>query len=315
MDKSSDLFKYTTSYGLEVLRTPDSCFKDVDYPFKEHFAQVQEMRMHYVDENPNAKKVIVLLHGEPTWGYLYRKMIPILAKAGYRVIVPDLIGFGKSDKPLDKKSYSYSQNEEWLQEFLFDELNLNEINLVVHDWGGLIALRLVARFPEKFASVVATNTAFPRIEGFNPIFYIWRIIAFIISIVPYSKLIPLGINSAVKKDEMLAYDAPYPNAKYKIAPKIFPKLVPIYPWQKEVKKNKSLWKELCNFSKPFLTVFSGKDPFTKKVELDFIKEVKGAQGIAHKKVPKANHFIQEEEPELLSEYIVEFLENHVYLDR
>ena len=303
---------YTTHKGVDVLVTPSCYFDAVSYPFHENFIEVDGIRMHYVDENKNAEKVLVLVHGEPTWGYLYRNIIPTLVKAGYRVIVPDLIGFGKSDKPKHKKEYSYAKSVAWFQEFLFDKLSLNNINLIVHDWGGLIALRLVANFPEKFKSVVAMNTAFPRIEGFNPVFYLWRLFVPVLLKLPFGRLMPLGTIRKMEKQDRLAYDAPFPSALYKAAPIIFPKLVPAFPWNKESKNNKLLWKKLCNYNKPFLTVFSDKDPFTKRVEEDFIKHIKGAQNIKHHKIKNAGHFLQEDEPELVCALIIDFLKTAVY---
>lgn len=304
--------KYITQNGIETLTTPAHNFDTVSYPFEANFVSIDGIKMHYVDENKHLSKVIVLVHGEPTWGYVFRHIIPKLSLAGYRVIVPDLIGFGKSDKPIHKKDYSYSKNEDWLKKFLIDELSLDKVNLVVHDWGGVIALRLVAKFPEKFNSVIAMNTAFPRIEGFNPVFYLWRVFTEVLLKLPFSKLIPLGIKKRVEKQEMLGYDAPFPSKKYKTAPKVFSKLVPIFPWDKEAKKNKILWKKLCLYNKPFLTIFSDKDPFTKKVEEDFIKYIKGAQNIKHHKIKNAGHFLQEDEPELVNELVINFLDNEVY---
>jgi len=303
---------YTTSYGVKVLRTPEHLFDRVDYPFQPQYVFVDEIRMHYVDENPQSDKVIVLLHGEPTWGYLYRNIIPLLVKAGYRVIVPDLIGFGKSDKPVNKKVYSYTKNIDWMAMFLFEQLKLNEINLVLHDWGGLIGLRLVADFSEKFKSVVAMNTTLPRLEGFNPFFYLWRLLSGVLAFIPHSKLISLNVKSVQQADIYKAYDVPFPERIYKTASIVFPKLVPVFPWEIEARKNKIAWEKLCAFNRPFATLFSDKDPFTKKVEEDLIREIVGAKGQPHTKLKNARHFIQEEDPEFVANYIIYFLTNKVY---
>lgn len=310
--KLDSLQMHRTSYGMNLLRTPDECFNNIDFPFEANYVYLNEIRVHYLDENKSSEKIIVLLHGLPAWGYLYRKIIPTLSKAGYRVIVPDLIGFGKSDKPTNRKDYSYSKNETWLQEFLFDKLNLENINIVAHDWGGLIALRLVARFPKKFQSVVAMNTAFPRIEGFNFVFYLWRIMSNLATTIPYSKLFKLVLKKEINLDILKGYDAPFPSRKHKTAPKVFPKLVPMNPFSIEAKKNKKLWKLLCDYENPLLTIFSENDPFTKDVEKDFIENIKGADNIKHHKVKSAGHFLQEEHPELISSYIIDFLRDKVY---
>lgn len=304
--------KYITSKGVEVLRTPEHLFDEIDYPFTPHYVFIDEIRMHYVDENSESDKVIVLLHGQPTWGYLYRNIIPLLVAAGYRVIVPDLIGFGKSDKPSRKKTYSYAKNVEWMTTFLFDTLKLDQINFGLHDWGGVIGLRIVAAHPEKFKSVIAINTAFPRLEGINPVFCLYRSLIELLVFIPSSVLIRLNIKAANQPQVFKGYDVPFCEYKYRTAPRAFPKLVPIFPWQKETNKNKMAWKKLCEFDRPFVTLFSDKDPFTKRVEEDFIREIAGARNQPHEKIKNLGHFIQEEDPELVANFIIRFLANQVY---
>lgn len=293
-----------------ILRTPESCFHNLpDYPFKPNYIFIDNIRVHYLDEGENINGVVVMLHGEPSWSYLYRNMIPYFTDAGYRVIAPDLIGFGKSDKPSEPKLYSYTQNTEWVHQLLFKQLRLTEIHLIAHDWGGLIGLRLVAQRPKLFNSVVIMNTAFPRIEGFNPVFFLWWMLSGIVTSIPFRRLMSLGIVGKSSKEILKAYDAPFPKKRFRVAPRVFPRLVPIFPWQQEAKTNKRLWKELCRFENPFLTIFSNKDPFTRRVEEDFISEIKGAQGQPHLKVKNAGHFLQEDEPEQISEHILNFFLN------
>ncbi|MGB3591633.1 MAG: haloalkane dehalogenase [Nonlabens sp.] len=303
--------EFTNIDGHNGYRTPASRFRDVDYPFIEHYAMIDGWRMHYVDENQESQNIVMLVHGEPTWGYLYRKMIPVFVDAGYRVIVPDLIGFGKSDKPLNKKIYTYSKVEEWFRLFVNDHLKLNNMNLVAHDWGGLIALRTVATNAELFSTVTAMNTAFPRYEGINPLFILWRSLAPLVLHISLRKLMPLGINGKVASKELNGYDAPFPSYKSKLAARIFPKLVPVFKKSEETIKNIKLWEKLKKFDKPFLTIFSENDPFTKDVEIDFIKEISGAKNSDHFKVNNSSHYIQEEHPEYVSRRIIRFIKNNL----
>lgn len=302
--------KVNSSAKIPFIRTPDENFHQLkDYPFKENYFFIDGLRMHYVDENPKSKRIVVLLHGEPTWSYSYRKIITVLAKEGYRVIAPDLIGFGKSDKPINKKDYSYKNVVSWIEKLFFTHLNLEKINLIVHDWGGIIGLRILATHPEKFSSVVAMNTAFPRLEGMNVIFSLWRLFSPLVLHKPLSKLILFGIynKNSLNKAELEAFDAPFPTYQHKKGAITYPKLVPIYPWDMEVWKNRTLWKKLVDFDKPFLTIYSDKDPFTKRVEQKFIKEIKGAKNQKHIKIKNAGHFLHEDKPEEVIIHIVDFL--------
>ncbi len=290
------------------LRTPENRFEHLnDYAYEANYVFIDGLRMHYVDENKHSKKVIVLVHGEPTWGYLYRKMIPLFVAQGFRVVVPDLIGFGKSDKLKHKKEYTYSGSVKWLEQFLFEHLQLHHIHFVLHDWGGLIGLRIVANYAERFASVIALNTAFPRMEGFNPAFTLWRLFFELLLQFPISRLIPLGMRTKPDKTEMKAYDAPFPDKRYKTAPLQYPKLVPLYPWNKELQENKRLWEKLGIVTQPFLTIYAANDPFTKRVEEQFIAHIPGALNQPHIKIANAGHYLQEDKPHLVCEHIIAFI--------
>lgn len=294
--------------NLSAIRTPESRFENlVDYPYRPNYVFIDGLRMHYVDENKSSDKVIVLVHGEPTWGYLYRNMIPLFIEQGFRVIVPDLIGFGKSDKLKNKKEYSYSGSVKWLEQFLFEHLQLSNIHLVLHDWGGLLGLRTLANFPDKFLSVIAMNTALPRFEGINPVFLLWRCLSQPLLFIPFRILIPLGIVRKISKDELMAYDAPFPSREFKGGPLQFPKLVPLFPWQKELKINKAIWQKLGECKVPFLTIFSTNDPFTKRVEEKLIAHIPGAFNQPHVKISNAGHLIQEDNPKLVAENIINFI--------
>lgn len=291
-----------------AIRTPESRFENlVDYPYHPNYVFIDGLRMHYVDENKSSDKVIVLVHGEPTWGYLYRNMIPLFIEQGFRVIVPDLIGFGKSDKLKNKKEYSYSGSVKWLEQFLFEHLQLSNMHIVLHDWGGLLGLRTVANFPDKFLSVIAMNTALPRFEGINPVFLLWRFLSQPLLFIPFRILIPLGIVRKISRDELKAYDAPFPSREFKGGPLQFPKMVPLFPWQMELKINKKVWGKLGECKVPFLTIFSKNDPFTKRVEEKLIAHIPGAFNQPHVKISNAGHLIQEDNPKLVAEYIINFI--------
>jgi len=300
--------RYITEEGVEVVRTPDAQFLNLcHFPFRPNYHTVRGIRVHYLDENPDSDKVVVMLHGEPTWGYLYRHMIPHFSEQGYRVIVPDIPGFGRSDKPVDKSAYSYANMVAWVRELLFDRLNLGSIHFIVHDWGGLVGLRLVADHPERFRSVVAMNTDLPRAQGFKPAFLLWWVLAPLLSYIPYSRLIPLGIHRRSDRKELLGYDAPFPSREFKTGPMTVVNLVPVLPWQKESRVNRSAWQRLKEFDRPFLTLFGNRDLMTRGIEEQLIAGIKGAKDQPHMRLSKVSHFIQEDAPDETSRLILRFL--------
>ena len=201
---------------MRVLRTPDERFTDLpDYPFMPNYLEVDGLRLHYVDEGPKDAPPVLLLHGEPSWSYLYRHMIPPLAEAGYRVLAPDLIGFGKSDKPARRGDYTYERHVRWVARWLL-ALSLKEITLVCQDWGGLIGLRLVAGYPDLFARVVAANTVLPTGEGrMPPSFKVWQTGSQLSPWFPISRIVNLGCTKSLSPEVRAAYDAPFPSGKYK----------------------------------------------------------------------------------------------------
>lgn len=304
----TNTYRFQTTKGIEVLRTPEDCFDQIhDYPFQANYCEIEGIRMHYLDENPDKNEVVVLLHGEPTWSYLYRKLIPELTKQGYRVVVPDLIGFGKSDKLVHQKDHSYSKSTRWLKSFLFDILDLRDINIVLHDWGGLIGLRIIAEQPLKFKSVIATNTYFPIQSKVNFTYLVWRWLGPIFQSIFFKRMIALGVKCKLSTQDLNAYAAPFPSLRYKAAPLKFPTLLPIFSWSKELKTNQLLWEKLKQFERPFLTIYSKNDPFTKGAEIAFITEIKGAKHQNHLKINNAGHLIQEDQPELFCQHILVFL--------
>lgn len=298
---------------MKVLRTPDERFEKLPgYPFSPNYVEVQldaesSGRMHYVDEGEGP--VVLMLHGEPSWSYLYRKMIPPVADAGFRVIAPDLLGFGRSDKPAERDDYSYSGHVDWMTQFL-DALDLQEITLVCQDWGGLIGLRLVANQPERFARVVAANTMLPAGEGSNEAFDNWLEFSQSVPEMPIGGIVT-GLSPVKPSPEIIAaYDAPYPDESYKAGARAFPKLVPVQPDNIAVEDNKAAWKVLEKFEKPFLTAFSDGDPITKGGEAFFQNRIPGCKGMPHTTIENGGHFLQEDQGEKLAEVVIDFCRNY-----
>jgi haloalkane dehalogenase len=290
---------------MKVLRTPESRFDDLEgYPFAPHYLNVAEgLRMHYVDEGPSDGPVVLLLHGEPTWSYLYRKMIPPLAAAGFRAIAPDLIGFGKSDKPSRIRDYSYARHERWLRACL-DTLRLDEITLFAQDWGSLLGLRIAGLQPNRFARIMIANGALPIGEGSVPKeMHLWRAFARYSPYFPIGRVVKGACLFGLSDAAIAAYDAPFPSNKYKAGARAFPPLVPIRPDDPAVPTNRAAWAELGRFEKPFLCVFGRHDPILGKLDQVLIDHVPGAQGQPHDRI-KGSHFIQEDQGEELAARLV-----------
>ncbi len=283
---------------MQFLRTPASRFANLPgYDFTPHYVEVSGgLRMHYLDENPaGTAGLIVCLHGEPSWSYLYRKMIPGLTAAGFRVIAPDLIGFGRSDKPVQEKDYSYGWHVNWVKELLFDRLDLTQINLFVQDWGGLIGLRLLADNPARFARVIAANTFLPTgDQDLGPAFARWKTMARTMNPFPVGDLLQLGTVTKLTPAEVAAYDAPFPDETYKAGARCFPELVPATPNDPAAPANRAAWLRLVELKVPFLTLFSDNDPITAGAEKILQQKIPGAQGKRHKIMAGGGHFLQED---------------------
>jgi len=296
---------------MKILRTPDSRFENLpDYPFKPNYVTVgDELRLHYVDHGPKDGQVVIMMHGEPSWSFLYRHMISNVAAAGYRVIAPDLIGFGKSDKPSETSDYSYTSHIGWMNNW-FEQMDVNEAILFCQDWGGLLGLRLVAKYPDRFAGVIAANTFLPtgdREPG--EAFTKWREFAKIVPEFPVSGIIRGATVKDLGEGVEAAYDAPYPDESYKAGARIFPALVPTSPDMDGAADNVEAWKVLSAFDKPFLTNFSDQDPITKGGDKAFQKLVPGCAGQPHELVKGGGHFLQEDVHAELSENIINFMKN------
>lgn len=292
---------------MDFLRTPDSRFERLlDYPFDPHYADVDGLRMHYVDEGPRDAHPILMLHGEPSWSYLYRHMIPICAAAGHRVIAPDLIGFGKSDKPTDMAAYSYQTHMDWLLSLL-DQLELDNITLVCQDWGSLLGLRLAAENPERFRAIVVGNGMLPTGDQKVPAaFQLWKNFAIYSPLFPIARIIDSGTFRKLGPDERRAYDAPFPNRKYKAGARAFPKLVPVTPEDPASDANRAAWKVLEQWDKPFLTTFSNGDPITRGGDTFMQERIPGAKGQPHQTLV-GGHFLQEDSPVVFARAINDLL--------
>ncbi len=292
---------------MKVLRTPDERFEGLkDYAFAPHYQTVGDgLRLAYVDEGPRDAAPVLLMHGEPSWSYLYRHMIPGLS-GKHRVLAPDLIGFGRSDKLADKADYSYEKHVAWMSDWL-TALDLKDITLFCQDWGGLIGLRLVAAFPERFARVIVANTGLPTGSGMGEGFKRWLEISQSMPQFPAGAFVNMGSGRTLSDEEIAAYDAPYPDESYKVMARIFPTFVPITPEHASVAENIAAWKVLEAFDKPFLTAFSDADPVTGGGERAFQERVPGAKGQPHVIIEGGGHFLQEDKPAELADLIDRFI--------
>jgi len=285
---------------VRVLKTPDERFAGLaDWPYAPRFATVVDadgaaMQLHYVDEGPREGPIVLLMHGEPSWAYLYRKIIAGLAAAGCRAIAPDLIGFGRSDKPADRNDYTYERHVAWMSQWLA-QLDLADVTLFCQDWGGLIGLRLVAAHPEQFAGVVVGNTGLPVGAGLSEGFEAWLNFSQSVPTLPIGFILNGGCARDLSPEEIAAYEAPFPDESYKEGARQFPKLVPITPQHASVAENQAAWKVLERFDKPFITAFSDGDAVTRGGEAAFQARVPGAKGQPHVTL-HGGHFLQEDSP-------------------
>jgi haloalkane dehalogenase len=294
----------------DALRTPDARFADLaDFPFRPHYAFVDGLRIHYLDEGGRDAPVVLLLHGEPTWSYLYRSMIPDLVRAGFRVVAPDLVGFGRSDKLRDPGAYSYAAHVSWMGALLFDELDLDNVNLFVQDWGGLIGLRLVADHPERFARVAAANTGLPSHESegeLSEAFLDWLAFSQNVPEFPAGGVVQMGSVRDLPEEVISAYDAPFPDEAYKAGARVFPSLVPRSADDPEARVNRQAWRALERFDRPFLTLFSDRDPVTAGWDRPMREGIPGARGQPHRTIRGAGHFLQEDAPADLLDALIPF---------
>ncbi len=293
---------------MEILRTPDDRFTGLPgWSFAPNYVEVAGMRMHYVDEGPRSAPPVLMLHGEPTWSYLYRRMIPLFAAAGFRAVALDLFGFGRSDKPVDRAAYTYQAHVDWLKGFLA-ALDLREITLICQDWGGLLGLRLVAEEGGRFARVVAANTFLPTgDEPENPAFLKWLKFSQEVPELPVGGIVQGGTARGISPEIRAAYDAPFPDERFKAGARAFPALVPVTPDNPASAANRAAWAALERFEKPFLTAFSDKDAVTAHGAKAFRRRVPGAAGQPHVTIGNAGHFLQEDDGEALADAALRFM--------
>lgn len=297
---------------MKVLRTPDDRFANLPgYDFAPHYLTVQDedgtdLRFHYVDEGPQDADPIVMIHGNPSWSYLHRKMIPGLLKTGQRVISVDLIGCGRSDKPASKDDYTLARHIDWLTKWMLG-LDLTNITLFCQDWGGSIGLHLVANYPERFARVVASNTGLPLGEGGNPALDGWLAMMAEATGFPWEVFTGAMANN-MADDVVAAYRAPFPSTEYEQGIAKFPVLIAIYEDNAGTPLNRATWEKLKHFNKPFLTLWGDQDPISAGWNKRAQAHIAGAKGQAHDSDPQAGHFIQEEAPDFLVERITQFME-------
>jgi haloalkane dehalogenase len=299
---------------MKTLRTPDERFADLpDFPYPPHYCEIDDdeggtLRMAWIEAGPADADPILMLHGEPTWSFLYRRMIPILVAEGHRVICPDLVGFGRSDKPTRREDHTYARHVEWMRALAFDVLDLQRVTLVCQDWGGLIGLRLAAEHPDRFSRIVVANTGLPT--GDMPMPEIWWMFREAIQGQPtieVGSFVQWGCQQPMPDAVRAAYDAPFPDDSFCAGPRAMPGLVPTSTDDPATEANRAAWTALSASSTPMLVAFGDSDPITGPMADIFKRDMRGAQGINHPLVQGAGHFIQEDAGEELAKHVVEFL--------
>ncbi|MBS1251871.1 MAG: Haloalkane dehalogenase 1 [Anaerolineales bacterium] len=293
---------------MDILRTPEERFVDLpDFDFTPHYVTVDEVRVHYVDAGPSDAAPVLLMHGEPSWSFLYRHMIPVLTEAGHRVVAPDLVGFGRSDKPADAADYTYQRHVDWMAGFL-EALDLQDITLIGQDWGSLIGLRLAAENPDRFARIVIANGGLPTGDQDMPLaFKLWQAFARYSPWFPIGRIINFGTKKKLTAQEIAAYEAPFPDDSYKAGARVFPLLVPTSPDDPAAPANRAAWRKLLKWEKPFLTAFSDGDPITRGADRLLQKWIPGAKGQPHTTIRGAGHFLQEDKGVELAQVVSDFI--------
>lgn len=299
---------------MDILRTPDDRFNELPgYPYSPAYADVPDqdggtLRMAYVDTGPASGPVCLLLHGEPSWGFLYRKVMLPLVAAGVRCVVPDLVGFGRSDKPADPTDHSYARHVEWVRSLVFDALDLTDVTLVGQDWGGLIGLRLAGEHPERFTRIVAANTGLPTGDFDMP--EIWHTFREAVQSAPtldIGRFVASGCVSPLDAAVVAAYDAPFPDESFKAGPRAMPGLVPTRPDDPATEANRAAWQTLTRSEMPFLVAFGDGDPITGAMGPVLKRSMPGAAGLEHPVIEGAGHFLQEDAGEHLGEVVAAFI--------
>ena len=296
-----------------MLRTPDEQFTALpDFPYSPHYVDVPsgagpDLRVHYLDEGDPTAPAVLLMHGEPSWCFLYRHMIPVLVGAGLRCVAPDLVGFGRSDKPSRREDYTYARHVAWMRAFLAATA-LDGVSLVCQDWGGLIGLRLVAAEPERFARVVAANTFLPTGDGrVGEAFLRWQRFSQEVETFPTGLIVDTGCTTDLTPEVVAAYDAPFPDEAMKAGARQFPMLVPTTPDDPESAANRAAWEVLGRFDRPFLCAFSDQDPITAGSDRALAAHIPGAAGQPHTTIEGGGHFLQEDRGPELARVVADFV--------
>jgi haloalkane dehalogenase len=297
---------------MRCLRTPEDRFADLPgFAYLPQYADLGGVRLAWVEAGPPDGEPVLLLHGEPSWSFLYRTVMAVLAEAGLHAIAVDLAGFGRSDKPADIGDHSYARHVDWIRALAFDQLDLREVTLVGQDWGGLIGLRLAAEHPERFARIVAANTGLPT--GDQPMPDVWLQFRNVVRRAPelsVSRLVQSGCQTRLSKQVLTAYDAPFPDESFMAGPRAMPGLVPTSPDDPASAANRAAWQRLAEWEKPFLVAFSDRDPITGSMAPVLEHTVPGAAGIDHPVITGAGHFLQEDVGEQLGTVVADFIRSH-----
>ena len=299
---------------MEVYRTPDAAFDHVpDFAWEPAYVEVADpdggtLRVAYVDAGPADAPVALLLHGEPSWSFLYRHVVAVLVERGIRCVVPDMVGFGRSDKPLDPADYTYARLVEWTRELVFDHLDLRDVTLVGQDWGGLIGLRLVAENPDRFTGVVAANTGLPTGDVDMPeIWWMFRRAVEQAEVLDIGRLVAAGCARPMADDVRAAYDAPFPEERAKAGTRAMPTLVPTRPDDPAAGANRAAWEVLSTSELPFLVAFSDSDPITGAMAPILRQLIPGARDLDHPTIENAGHFLQEDAGAELGRVVADFM--------
>ncbi|HEX4724739.1 MAG TPA: haloalkane dehalogenase [Pseudonocardiaceae bacterium] len=301
---------------MRVLRTPDDRFTDLpDFDYPPRYADIPDgdgdtLRMAYVEAGPADGPVVLLLHGEPSWSFLYRTVIPVLADAGLRAIAPDLVGFGRSEKPTEPADHSYARHVEWVRALVFDVLDLHDVTLVGQDWGGLIGLRLVAEHSTRFAKIVAANTGLPTGDTAMPeIWWQFRKAVENAPTLDVARFVQSGCRTTLSPAVLAGYDAPFPDESYKAGPRAMPTLVPTRPDDPAANANRAAWQALTTAPQPFLVAFSDGDPITGPMAPILRRAMAGAAGVDHPTITGAGHFLQEDAGQELGAAVARFVKS------
>jgi haloalkane dehalogenase len=299
---------------MDALRTPDDRFADLPaYPFRPNYVEIDDgvgasLRVHHVDEGDPGSSPVLLLHGEPSWSFLYRHMIPPIVDAGLRAVAPDLVGFGRSDKPAARTDYTYARHVAWLEQHVIDRLDLRDITLVCQDWGGLLGLRLVAAHPDRFARIVAANTFLPTGDNHpGKAFLAWQKFSQEVPELPVGRIVDGGCTTALVDEVIAGYDAPFPDESYKEGARQFPLLVPTSPDDPEAPANRTAWEALERFDRPVLCAFSDSDPVTAGADEHLRRRIPGAAGQPHTTIEGGGHFLQEDRGLELAQVVIDFV--------